>query len=341
MSDTTKICEGSNAVLHFYGCVMIANYTYQVRTFSVTETRPWAQYNRAVSVSWVEPRKRHGVSKRFAPLSVSDGYAVIEVDGEYIYDSRADIPMDMDAFRATRRRFGFKGADEGPPEPALRDEQRASHQADLDREREREERYEATYGKPESKMTREEFEASKRKYAQDMIETGDCNYLGYTSHGPSLTSAERDEIKQLRPDVIKTVRAACGVIERDLRRRFPDVAALLRPHKGPWTQEELDHLWEASDALTGADRDAYNDLLGLRDTRQEVTHFGVYRELSLDSWPSRYEQPTSPPLRRLFAIYEQADQRWKDGNRERGRKWLARIESGEAWQQELDKRAGR
>jgi hypothetical protein len=340
-TDITKICEGGNAVLHFYGCVMISNYTYQVRKFSVTETRPWAQYNRAVRVYWVEPRKRRGVSKTFAPLRVSDGYVVIEADGEYVYDSRADIPIDMDDFRATRARFGFEGMDEGPPVPPLRDEQRASHQADLDRERERAERYEAEWGKPESKMTREEFDTRQRERAQEMIDTG-CNHHHLGDRGRSFTSAERDEIDQLRPDAIKTVRAACGVIERDLRQRFPDVAALLRPHKGPWTQGELDHLWEASEALTGTDRDAYNDLLHLRDIRHHAAKNSYHDDfvLSLDQdWPTRYERPTSPALEQLFTLYDQAEQRWKDDNRDHGRKWLARIESGEAWQQELENRA--
>jgi hypothetical protein len=225
-TDVKKICEGDKAVLHFYSSVLYAHHTYPAREFSVTERRPYAQYNRALSVYWVEPRKRNGQSITISPLA-NHTYAVVEVDGEYVYDSRADIPIDMNKFRATRARFEMDGADEGPPEPALSDEQRASHQADLDRERETQKRIEARFGKRESAMSREEFETRQRGLAQNMIDTGDDD-----ATSPSFTSTEQDEIDQLTPDVIKTVRAACGVIERDLRQRFPDVAPLLRPHKG-------------------------------------------------------------------------------------------------------------
>jgi hypothetical protein len=129
------IFEGGNATLHFYDCVMIAYYTESARKFSITETRPYAQYLRALNVNWTEPRKRNGKYKTYRPLIVSDGYAVIEVDGKIVYDTRADMPIDMDKFRAIRARFNFQNAPEGPPAPPINPARIADHQADLDHEK--------------------------------------------------------------------------------------------------------------------------------------------------------------------------------------------------------------
>jgi hypothetical protein len=83
---------------------------YGARTFSVTETRLYAQFNRALSVSWVEPRKRNGVAKTFAPLRVSDGYCLIEVDGKFVYDSRADIRTTTPPHRLPYQAHGIASA---------------------------------------------------------------------------------------------------------------------------------------------------------------------------------------------------------------------------------------
>lgn len=85
-------------------CALFGRHEWLVRKFSVSEVRPYAQYERSVSVDFVKPRKR--TWQRTAVLENNRRYITIEsADGELIYDSRSDIPCDMDQWEATRCEF--------------------------------------------------------------------------------------------------------------------------------------------------------------------------------------------------------------------------------------------
>jgi hypothetical protein len=176
--------------------------------------------------------------------------------------------------------------------------------------------------------TREQYEADQRRYAESMIEYGHNHRDSDDSPGSGF--AYDDEAERLKPEIVKTVRRECGRIERQLRRGHPDAAALLRPK---------DYSAERYDALNPAARDAVHDLWQLRDVRRVLCNSGFYANEYLcgwdQHWPSRHERPTSPELERFFALRARAVQDWRDRNRDRGRRLLADIESGEAWQQQL------
>jgi hypothetical protein len=65
----------------------------EVRKFEVYEPRPYAQHPVSVSVSFAKPRER----KIYGYRMVEDGerYLTIERDGQVLYDSRTDVPIDM------------------------------------------------------------------------------------------------------------------------------------------------------------------------------------------------------------------------------------------------------
>ena len=108
-------CRGGPGSLHFYSSVMTPHSVYPVREFTVSEVRPYAQHDRSVTITFIEPRKRKKKYTTVVPDNVR--YVAIEANGEFVYDSRADVPCHMGDFRATRARFDIQDADEGPPEP--------------------------------------------------------------------------------------------------------------------------------------------------------------------------------------------------------------------------------
>lgn len=117
MTRTPKT-EGENATIIQHNSVvpgMISNdtaklnsedfgtYKTPVRRYKVSELKPYAQHEKAVSVGFTRPRKRTWEAITIVPNGL--GYCTIERDGEVLYDSRDDIPLDMDEFNATREKW--------------------------------------------------------------------------------------------------------------------------------------------------------------------------------------------------------------------------------------------
>ena len=79
-----------------------------VRSFSVGDVRQDRAYDRpSVTVKFLEPRKRKWNSTYIPPTNL--GYLTIESGGCTVYDSRDDVPCDMDYFNAARDRLKGKG----------------------------------------------------------------------------------------------------------------------------------------------------------------------------------------------------------------------------------------
>jgi hypothetical protein len=89
--------------LNFHSCVMTPHHAIPIRKFVVTEVRAYAQYERSVAILFVRTGKRNPESTRICPDNGS--YVTIEVGGVGVYDSRIDVPCDMDAFNASRAKF--------------------------------------------------------------------------------------------------------------------------------------------------------------------------------------------------------------------------------------------
>jgi hypothetical protein len=220
--------------------------------------------------------------------------------------------------------------------------------------------------------TREQWEADERRHAEYTIEYG-INSWDFGSTRAVFTIVEQDEVEALAPEAIKTIRRACSRIERDLRQTHPDAAALAR---GPQeanleerratpgacranypTAADTDRWYDAVDALTGTDRDAYDVLRYLSHVRIDLRrypfddprpprgcaiHVNGTDPFTWDwerSWPPRYALPTSPEIERLRELNDQAVERWHESNREMGRHILADLDSGVRWQRELEHRA--
>jgi hypothetical protein len=186
--------------------------------------------------------------------------------------------------------------------------------------------------------THEQWEDSLSKHALHMIEHGE----GYSDDwDPRFTTEERAEVDALVPEVVKVIRRACGRIERQLRNEHPDVAAILRA-KGK-SLAEIRQLSAAVDGLTGAARDAFDDLGHLGSVRSELSRLKYiepdHAAYVLYHWPSRFERPTCKELDRWRHLSEQAVQRHKDGNRAMGHRLLVNLESGAAWEEQLKHRA--
>ncbi len=75
-----------------------------VREFKVHDPEPHAQYSVSVSIEYKMPRKRTRQWMRAVPEDIS--FITIEVDGQTVYDSRSDVPCDMDEYQAVADRLG-------------------------------------------------------------------------------------------------------------------------------------------------------------------------------------------------------------------------------------------
>jgi hypothetical protein len=74
-----------------------------VRTYNVGPVQPRAQYPCTVSVECTEPGKRRRFFYTMEPTS--DRYLTIEVGGRVVYDSRADVPCDMEEWAKIAAQF--------------------------------------------------------------------------------------------------------------------------------------------------------------------------------------------------------------------------------------------
>jgi hypothetical protein len=109
-----KQLEGGKATITFHSSVF-GTRQEQVRQFKVSAPRPYAQYATSVSVSFVRPRKRNWLYTDITPTDVL--YITIAVDGQEVYDSRRDVPCDMERWNADAAKFGKYGdtPQEKPP----------------------------------------------------------------------------------------------------------------------------------------------------------------------------------------------------------------------------------
>jgi hypothetical protein len=87
-----SIRQGENATIIRHDAVF-GRREKIVRKFKVGEVVSYAQYKQAVSVQWVEPRKRN--CWRFVVVPDNLVFCTIEHDGRVLYDSRNDVPCDM------------------------------------------------------------------------------------------------------------------------------------------------------------------------------------------------------------------------------------------------------
>ena len=89
---------GGNAVIVRHSAVFGVSRE-PVRTFKVWPVERYAQYERTVTVHYVKPGKR----KKWGFHVVHDDltYVTIEQDNYLVYDSRTEVPWDMEKFSAT------------------------------------------------------------------------------------------------------------------------------------------------------------------------------------------------------------------------------------------------
>jgi hypothetical protein len=86
-------CSGTNATI-IQHCATFGNLKTQVRKFYVSDPKPYAQYDAAIDVSFVEGGKRRPAY--FTITSDNRRWLTIEADdGRVLYDSRTDVPCDM------------------------------------------------------------------------------------------------------------------------------------------------------------------------------------------------------------------------------------------------------
>lgn len=99
---SSPVREGTHADLVSH-CSVFGRSVTPVRWFRVGEARPYAQYARSVDVFFIEPRKR----KKYVMQAHEGGprFITIEVQGQTVYDSRTEVPVDMDKWEADRIRL--------------------------------------------------------------------------------------------------------------------------------------------------------------------------------------------------------------------------------------------
>ena len=106
-STQPSLRAGAQATIHYLDAVM-GDRSHYVRRWWVTEPAPYAQYPVAVRLHWLAPRKR---TSRSTVIHPETRYILVTTaDGGTVYDSRDDVPCDMDEFNATRQQFADRAA---------------------------------------------------------------------------------------------------------------------------------------------------------------------------------------------------------------------------------------
>jgi hypothetical protein len=103
--------EGSNAIIFSHSCVFGLSRR-PVRSWWVSDVKPYAQYQRSITIGFIEPRKRNGRSFVAKDGDRAPTFYTVEQDGLILYNSRSDIAVDMEEWQATAARF--------KKEPAIR-----------------------------------------------------------------------------------------------------------------------------------------------------------------------------------------------------------------------------
>jgi hypothetical protein len=93
------IREGGKATI-IQHCAVFGTVKTQVRMWSVGEPKPYAQYPVAVYVGFCKPRLQQMVVHH----RDAGRFLTVESGGEVLYDSRADVPIDMEAWKARYRK---------------------------------------------------------------------------------------------------------------------------------------------------------------------------------------------------------------------------------------------
>jgi hypothetical protein len=184
--------------------------------------------------------------------------------------------------------------------------------------------------------SREKFEADRRAHAEHMIEHG----VGYADEDVErFTDDERAEAERLTPGAIKAVRRECGRIERPLRRAHPEVIWLLHPGVDRYLSGEYD---AAMAALSPEALAALDVLVMVRDIRHGISgrHVDPLGYFSWGwEWPTGYQPTEIPEVDRLRAIKAVELTRRRAATCEDGRRLLADLDSGAAWEREVERRA--
>jgi hypothetical protein len=97
--------KGGRALIVQHCCVY-GDLPTPVRQFTVHPPKPYAQHPTEVLVSFIEPRRRNGAYYHVAPDNVR--YLTIEQDGVIIYDSRSEVPCDMEQWKQSSLRHGLR-----------------------------------------------------------------------------------------------------------------------------------------------------------------------------------------------------------------------------------------
>ena len=86
-------------------CAVFGQLMTEVRWFKVCEPRRHAQHERAVYVNFIKPRKR--VEAYYTIVPDNTRYLTIEDQwGKLLYDSRSEVPCDMEAWQKIRAEHG-------------------------------------------------------------------------------------------------------------------------------------------------------------------------------------------------------------------------------------------
>jgi hypothetical protein len=99
--------KGQDAVIIAHNAIF-GDHRRPVGEFHVSDVKPFAQYDRSVYICWRSPTAR----TRWTAIAVVPNdmlFYTIERYGDVLYDSRSDIPCDMDVFAEKKAEWETRG----------------------------------------------------------------------------------------------------------------------------------------------------------------------------------------------------------------------------------------
>lgn len=114
MTEITQQREGGPAVLVVHS-VLWGRMEVAVDKFFVASPKPYDPYDKAVGIVFKESHKKAKLITLVIPEN--DRFVTIEIEGRVVYDSRLDIPVDMEEFHKAERQFAADAASWSPISP--------------------------------------------------------------------------------------------------------------------------------------------------------------------------------------------------------------------------------
>ena len=87
-------------------CALLGRKETAVRAYCIDPVKPYAQYEKSVFIKFLEPKRRR--KRRYEVMEDNRTFLTVEVAGRTVYDSRTEVPCDMQQWSETNDKWKLR-----------------------------------------------------------------------------------------------------------------------------------------------------------------------------------------------------------------------------------------